>query len=164
MASSAWNAEQDLLLFEVAGVRYALPSRDVRELVRAVTIVPLPKAPPIVEGVINVRGAIVPVLDLRSRFRLPMKPLVHSDHLILAWAGPRLVAIRADRVLGLSQLAPGACAAAQAIAPSAEYVVGVAKLGDGLALIHDLATFLAAAESAAIEDALGARSSLGDPP
>jgi purine-binding chemotaxis protein CheW len=46
----------DVLVFEVGGVRCALPAPEVREIVRAVTIVPLPKAPPIVEGLINLRG------------------------------------------------------------------------------------------------------------
>src|SRR5882672_6593162 len=80
-------SEQEILLFEIGGERYGLPSVDVRELVRAVTIVPLPRAPAIVEGLINLRGRIVPVLDVRSRFRVPAKPLEPSDHFIIASVG-----------------------------------------------------------------------------
>ncbi|MGH7435187.1 MAG: chemotaxis protein CheW, partial [Polyangiaceae bacterium] len=75
-----------ILLFEVGGRRYGLLAAEVRELVRAVTIHPLPRAPAIVEGLVNVRGRIVPVLDIRSRFRIPLRPLAPSDHLILAQA------------------------------------------------------------------------------
>src|SRR5688572_3677891 len=96
----------DVLVFEVGGVRYGLPASQVREIVRAVTIVPLPRAPAIVEGVVNVHGTVVPVLDLRTRFRLPAKPLSHTDHLVLAWAGPRLVALRADRAIAMERIAP----------------------------------------------------------
>jgi hypothetical protein len=59
----------DIVVFEVGGQVYALPALDVHELIRAVAIVPLPRAPAIVEGIINLRGKIVPVLDIRSRFR-----------------------------------------------------------------------------------------------
>src|SRR5712691_9905367 len=77
----------DILLFEVGGQRYGLPVADVRELLRAVTLTALPGAPSIVEGAVNVRGTVVPVLDIRQRFRLPAKPPAHTDHLIVASAG-----------------------------------------------------------------------------
>jgi purine-binding chemotaxis protein CheW len=146
----------DLVVFEIGGVRYALPAPAVSEVVRAVTVVPLPQAPPIVEGLINVRGALVPVLDVRTRFRLPAKAASHTDHLILAWAGPRLVAIRADRALDLARVEAGDVEDATTVVPDAEYVSGVAKLSDGLVLIHDLRTFLKVAEAVALDDAVAA--------
>jgi purine-binding chemotaxis protein CheW len=91
----------EILVFEVARQRFGVLSADVRELLRTVTVVPLPKAPAIVEGIIDVRGTIVPVLDIRSRFRLPGKAAEHSDHLLVARAGERLVALRVDRALDL---------------------------------------------------------------
>ena len=64
---------REVLVFEVEGQRYGLPTADVRELVRAVTITPLPNAPAVIEGVVNVRGRVLPVLDMRARFRLPAR-------------------------------------------------------------------------------------------
>src|SRR5258706_409789 len=93
-----------LVVFVLGGHPFALPSRDVRELVRAVAVMPLPNAPAIVEGVINARGRIVPVLDIRARFGLPAKALEPSDHMILADAGDRVVALRADRAIDLVQV------------------------------------------------------------
>ena len=144
----------DVLVFEISGLRYALPTSDVSELARAVTIVPLPKAPPIVEGIINVHGHVVPVLDIRARFRLPSRALSHTDHLIVARIGPRLVAVRADRARDLANVDAKDVEDAQTFAPGAEYISGVAKLPDGLVLIHDLRTFLQEAEAAALDDAL----------
>ncbi len=142
----------DVLTFDLSGYRYALAARTVREVVRAVSIRPLPKAPAVVEGVINVRGTIVPVLDIRSRFRLPQKPLQHTDHLIVAWAGARLVAIRADRVADLAHL--DAEDVADLEVAGAQYVAGVAKLSDGLVLIHDLESFLTEAETYELDEAV----------
>ena len=50
--------------FEVAGALYALDVTQLREVVRWQTVTPLPKAPPLIEGVIDLRGSVVPVIDL----------------------------------------------------------------------------------------------------
>ena len=54
----------NLACFEVCGQEYALPVANVREIVRIMQITPLPNAPMMIEGVIDLRGAVVPVLDL----------------------------------------------------------------------------------------------------
>jgi purine-binding chemotaxis protein CheW len=152
----------EVLVFELSGIRYALPAADIGELVRAVTVIPLPKGPPVVEGIINVRGRVVPVLDVRARFQLPSKAASPTDHLILARAGERLVAIRVDRALGLARLEPADIEDARTALPGADYVIGVAKLPDGLVLIHDLRTFLSAAEAATLVHAIATADTPGD--
>lgn len=151
----AGGQRRDILLFALGGQRYALWADDVRELLRAVAIVPLPRAPRIIEGVINLHGRIVPVLDLRARFGLTAKEVDPGDHLIIAGVGARLVAIRADRALALLPVAldPAQLEELRA-AGGATYLAGVARLPDGLALIHDLPAFLSAAESAQLDQAL----------
>jgi purine-binding chemotaxis protein CheW len=151
-----------VLVVEVGGQHYGLPVADVRELVRAVAIVPLPRAPAVVEGIINLRGRIVPVLDIRSRFRLPAKPLEYTDHFVVAQTGERLVALRVDRALDLVQLEADDVEEARGVIPGADYVSWVAKLPHNLVLIHDLRTFLSRAESAALADALSAPESPGE--
>lgn len=148
----------DLLLFELGGRRFALPAADVREIVRAVALVALPSGPPIVEGIIDVRGQVVPVLDIRKRFRVPPKALDPGEHFVLASAGARLVALRVDAVLDLAQVRRADIEDARDVLPFSEHVAGVAKLPDGLVLIHDLKTFLSQGEAAALSAALaGAR-------
>src|SRR5207237_886575 len=153
-----------ILIFEVGGQRYGLPADGVRELVRAVTITPLPKAPAIVEGVINLRGTIVPVLDIRARFRLPAKAAQHTDHLVVAWAGQRLVALRVDRALELTQLDNADVENAEPVLPGVEYVARVAKCPTGLVLVHDLNTFLSQPEADELATALPAPAPEGGTP
>src|SRR5881296_2430916 len=86
-SSATASRAREVLVFEVGGQKYALPTADVRELVRAVAITPLPAAPAVIEGVVDVRGRVLPVLDVRARFRLPPKALDPSDHFIVASAG-----------------------------------------------------------------------------
>src|SRR5262249_61672501 len=92
--------------------------------------------------------------DIRPRFRLPPRPLEHTDHFIAARSAQRLVALRADRALDLVRLEPADVEEVQRVVPGAEYVSQAAKLPAGLVLIHDLRTFLSQAESATLELAL----------
>ena len=148
------GSTREVLVFEVAGRKYGLPTADVRELVRAVEITPLPSAPDVIEGVVNVRGQVLPVLDVRTRFRLPPKALDPSDHFIVASAGPRGVILRVDRATHLALVDERDIQAPQTLGAGAEYVAGVAMLEDGMVLIHDLATFLSAAEASSLDLAL----------
>jgi purine-binding chemotaxis protein CheW len=148
------GSTREVLVFEVAGQRYGLPTVDVRELVRAVTITPLPSAPAMIEGVVNVRGRVLPVLDVRARFNLPARALDPSDHFIVAAAGPRGVILRVDRAMHLALIDEACIQAPETLGPSADFVAGVAKVEGGMVLIHDLATFLSAAECATLDDAL----------
>jgi purine-binding chemotaxis protein CheW len=144
----------EVLVFEVAGQRYALPTRDVRELVRAVAITLLPDAPAVIEGVVNVRGCVLPVLDVRARFGLPARDLDPSDHFIVASAGKRGVILRVDRATHIAFVDATSVQPPESLGVSGGYVAGVAKIEGGLVLIHDVATFLSAAESESLETAL----------
>jgi purine-binding chemotaxis protein CheW len=146
----------DVLVFEVAGRRFGLPAATVQEVVRAVALAPMPKAPAVVEGVINLRGTLVPVLDIRGRFRLPSKPVTPTDHLVVARTGPRLVALRVDRARELVALDRADLQPAADVVPGAEYVTWLAKSAEEVLLIHDLDTFLSHAEAAALAEALPA--------
>ena len=148
--STAHACMADLLVFHLGGQRYALATTAVQEVVCAVAVVPLPKAPSIVEGVIDYRGQIVPGLDIRERFGLPSALLDVHNHFIVAQAH-RVVALRVDRV---AQVLPIGANDAEAIESGTPYITGAVRLADGLVLIHDLATFLSAAEQTSIDEAL----------
>jgi purine-binding chemotaxis protein CheW len=94
------------------------------------------------------------VLDIRGRFGLPAKAAEHTDHLIVARAGERLVALRVDRALDLLRLTPAQVEEARAVVPGMEYISWVAKLPQDLVLVHDLRTFLSRAESARLDEAV----------
>jgi purine-binding chemotaxis protein CheW len=68
-----------LVVFTLDARRYAVPLSTVERIIRAVEITPLPQAPEIVLGVINVQGRIIPVVNTRKRFRLPECDIRLSD-------------------------------------------------------------------------------------
>jgi len=152
----------NVLLFEIEGRRLALPAERVREVARMVAVTPLPGAPGVVEGVVNLRGAIVPVFDLRRRLGLPARAVSAQQHLVFAEAGGRLVALRVDQADTLAEIADDAIAppparpgatAGDAVTP---HVAGIAATEDGALVIYDLDAFLSAADERSLEDALAA--------
>lgn len=121
---------------------------------RIVETTPLPKAPEIVLGVVNFQGRIVPVVNLRTRFKLPQRAVSLSDQLIVARTPRRTVALVADSVDGVVECSERQVSEVEAVVPGTEYVAGVVKLSDGLVLIHDLALFLSLDEERRLDAAM----------
>jgi chemotaxis signal transduction protein len=74
--------------------------------------------------------------------------------MVIAWTGDRLAAVRCDRTGDLEQVPPGAIEAAAALPGDGRHVAGLARLDDGLAVVHDLAAFLEDAERLTLDEAL----------
>jgi purine-binding chemotaxis protein CheW len=151
-----------LLVFSLDEQRFGLHLAAVEQVVRVVEITPLPDAPEIVQGVINLRGRIIPVLDVRQRFRLPARAIALRDRLIIARTARRQVALRADAVDGVVESPTRALTPAAEILPGLAYVEGVVRLEDGALLIHDLDTFLSLEEDRGLDAALLTGAEAGD--
>ncbi len=151
------NMSNQLVVFALDEQRYALHLSAVERIVRVAEVTPLPKAPEIVLGVINVQGQIIPVADIRRRFRLPEREIDLSDQLIIAKTSKRTVALVVDEVTGVIESPEQKLIPAKEILPGTDYVEGVMKLEDGLILIHDLATFLSLEEENTLDLALKTR-------
>lgn len=145
----------EMLVFEIDTASYAVPLDRVREVVRAVAITRLPGAPRVVAGVINVRGRAMPVYDLGARFGAPEHPLRPDERFIVARANRRTVALRVDRVDWIRAVLPGEVEKASDLVSRPTHVTGVARLPEGLLLIHDLDGFLSAAEAEELETSIG---------
>lgn len=86
------------MIFKIGNRRFALNLEDVVKVFLAAEISPLPGAPEIVKGVINLQGNITPVLDIRGRFQIEEKPLSVHDSFILIKAETRSFCIIAEFV------------------------------------------------------------------
>src|SRR5882762_5881710 len=152
--STSRDATTQLVVFTLDGLRYALRLAAVERIVRAVEITPLPKAPEIVLGVINVCGEIIPVVNVRRRFRLPERELDLTDQLMIARTAKRKVALVVDAVTELIHCAEDQISEAETVLPSIEYVEGVARMRDGLIFVHDLDSFLSLEEEQILEETI----------
>ena len=146
--------DRPLVVFSLDDQRYALALARVQRSIRVVAITPLPEAPAIVLGIIDLGGVVIPVIDIRKRFNHPPRDVRLSDHLIVATTGKRTVALLVDETKGVIEASPESYAPAGEILPGLELVDGAMKLEDGLILIHDLERLLSLEEETAIDRAL----------
>lgn len=148
-------APPQLVVFRLHGQRHALPLASVERVIHAVEVTPLPGAPHAVLGAIDIGGGIVPVFCLRRRLRLPAAALTPAEHFIIVRTPRRCLVLVVDEVQEVAR-SSGAAVAATALAPGLEAMQGVARLDDGLLLIHDLERFLSPAEERSLDAAMGA--------
>jgi purine-binding chemotaxis protein CheW len=127
-----------LVVFRLDEQRYALPVAAVERVIRAVAVTPLPNAPPVVLGVIDVEGRVLPVLNLRRRFRLPEREVRPADQFLIAHTTRRTVVLAVDEVQSVIEQPATEIVGSAQIVPGLEHIQGVVKLHDGLVLIHDL--------------------------
>jgi purine-binding chemotaxis protein CheW len=144
-----------LLIFTLDEQSYALRLAAVERVVRAAAITPLPQAPQIVLGVLDLQGQVIPVIDLRRRFGLPTRDLRTSDQFVVARAGELTVALVVDGTRDvLDAGAEVMVAPDQVLSAGLDFLEGVTRTADGLVLIHDLASLLFPEEQTLLARAL----------
>ena len=97
------DEELKLAGFYVGAGLYGIEIMRIKEVIqaRSLTVRPVPFAPAIVEGVIQLRGVLIPVVDLRRRFDSPIDPAIeHLNKLIIVSVAGRIAGLKVDRVLG----------------------------------------------------------------
>ncbi len=145
---------QDIQLacFKVGDGLYALDIMRIREIIRPQKLTVVPKAPRFVEGVINLRGAVIPVSDLRKRFDQSCSTDNRKHRIIICSVSGRVVGLLVDEVLevrryGRQDVAPSP----QFLkGPEAEFFLGVARRGEDLVMVLDLDRILSSDEQIAL--------------
>jgi purine-binding chemotaxis protein CheW len=125
----------EVLIFSLDEHRYYLPARYVQEVVRAVQSQPVPNAPQGLEGIIDVHGTIVPVVDLRQRLGITPKKPKPSDHLIIIHREDKLIGIRVDRAIDVRKIEP---AMVHNTARAGNENEGFIRTSDGIVIVLDL--------------------------
>jgi chemotaxis signal transduction protein len=116
----------EILVVELAGRHYGAPLKAVREVFTLGPLTPVPTAPAAVAGVANLRGQVIPVLDLMRLLDLGLHRLRLGDPVVLVESDGTRVGLLVDRVVGL--LGPGAAAADGASRPQAIDLPGLLQV------------------------------------
>lgn len=143
-----------LVVFLLDGQQFALHLSSVEGVVRIVEITPLPKAPDIVSGIINYKGTVIPVMNVRKRFNFKERELELSDQLIIARTTQRTVALHVDNVSGVFERTEDHIVDARDVLPKIQYIEGIIKVDEGIILIHNLDQFLSLEEGKILDDAM----------
>ena len=140
-----------VLRFELEGSVFGVLADHVREVLRAAKPSPLPEAPPLVKGVLVVRGETLAIYDIRARFGITNRAMLTTDVVVVARAGDRWAGIVVDRALSLVDVAE-----ISDPVPGSALTSGTAVMADGAIVICDLAEFLSSDERIVLGKALEA--------
>lgn len=138
MPANGTNSEP-YILFELAGTTYGVRSQVVQQMEMIEHITPVPNAPDFVEGVVFLRGQVIPAINLRRRFGFPKVPYDLRTRLIVVRTGGRTVGLIVDSAREFVPLDPATIQPPpEGVAGlSGHYLAGIATLGERLVLILD---------------------------
>jgi len=139
-SGSGRSGELQIVVCELADEHYGLDIAKVFEIIRHQPITPVPRAPSFVKGVINLRGRIIPVVDLRGRFGMAPAEPTKEPRIVVAESSATRVGLIVDSVSEVLLLPMESVEATPGVAAGAdaEYLRGIAKLGDRLVLLLEL--------------------------
>src|SRR4030088_2992931 len=149
----AGTDELQLVVFQLGAELYGVEIARVHEIIRLQTVTRVPHAPAFVEGVINLRGKVIPVVDLRRRFGLPWVDPPGASRIVVVEIGDQVVGIVVD---GVSEVLRVNNATIEPPSPvvaggDSDYLHGIAKLPDRLVILLNLDRVLARDERRALE-------------
>lgn len=133
-----------LCAFFVGSTEYAVDLMRIEEILRPQQLTSLPEAPAWVEGVVSLRGNLLPVVNLRRRLGIEAEPLTKRARLLVCWIGRRRIGFLVDRVSEVVRVSKDRLRPPPPLlAPTASaYVVGVCESGERLRLLLDLKALL----------------------
>jgi purine-binding chemotaxis protein CheW len=142
-----WNGNRalEVLTLELEGEIFAVEALHVREILDLVPITDVPGGPPFVSGLINVRGKVVPLADLRVRFGMEQKPPTVDTRIVVLEleldGEPVIVGIRADKVHEVVEVAASDLQEAPKVGMRwrPEFVRCIGKRGDDFMVVLDIA-------------------------
>lgn len=148
MGTQANETIYQLVSFVVENEEFGVDILKVQEIIRTVEITRVPKSPAFVEGVINLRGKIVPVIDLRKRFGIEKKAYDNETRIIVVELTDKVVGFLVDMVKEVIRVEKSVIEPPPELTMNvnANYITGVAKLQDSLLILLDLDKVLSVEE------------------
>ena len=150
--SSGVNGELlQLVSFRLDGEEYGLEILRVQEIIRKQELTRVPNSPEFVEGVINLRGKVIPVISLRKRFGLPAREQDKNTRIVVSEVSGMVMAFEVDSVSEVMRISRETVEPPPRLAKvEREFISGVGKLDNRLLILLDLDRLLADAEISAI--------------
>lgn len=152
MDQKARADEEQLVVFQLAGETYGVDISCVHEIIRMQAITEVPRTPEFVEGVINLRGRIVPVIDLHKRFGLPQQEETQNSRIMVVEVAGVTVGMIVDSVSEVLRLPASSIEPPPAVLAGVDvaYLRGVGKWQDRLIILLDLNRVLKDEENSAL--------------
>jgi purine-binding chemotaxis protein CheW len=144
-ASSTVN---QYVTFILDGEEYAVDIMCVQEIIRLSTVTKVPRMPEFVEGVINLRGKVIPVIDLRAKFGLEKGESDKNSRIVVAEVSEKITGLIVDSVSRVISIADQDIEPAPSMGTNvnSDYIFGMGKVGDRLIILLDIDKILSDVE------------------
>jgi purine-binding chemotaxis protein CheW len=127
------------VIFSINDQWYAITVAAVRQIIRSVQLTPVHEGPELLQGLINMNGEIIPVINIRKQFKFADREISLSDRIIVTSSLPYAIAFIVDQIEGVVELSKSDITPSEAIFPKMEdYIIGTAKYNGHTALIYDI--------------------------
>jgi len=151
------DEEEQYVVFKVGEEEYGVPIEKIREINRVSSITKIPRAPKFLEGLMNLRGEVIPVIDLRKRFELELRERDEFTRVIVTDLDKKLVGFIVDSVEGVERIPRASIIDAPSMlltSDAGKFIASVARLKEKVILILDIGKILTEAETEKLERAM----------
>jgi purine-binding chemotaxis protein CheW len=142
------HEEKQLVVFALAKEAYGVDISTVHEIIRMQAITKVPRAPDFVEGIINLRGKVIPVVDMRKRFGLTVSQQTKDSRIVVVDISDQEVGMVVDAVIEVLRIPSESVDPPSTVITTSDstYLQGIAKLEDRLIILLDLEQILSISE------------------
>lgn len=148
---------QKFVMFGLGRERHAVPVLKVKEIISSGRVFPIPRMPPFIEGILSLRGEIIPIVDLRKRFELPEVPKTEESRIVVLEMGSFYVGISVDQVFEVIKIEEGKIEPPPPLVGGlrADFLEGVCELESHLVTILNLEQIFSLSERSLLAEAAG---------
>ena len=154
MALETLSTEKQLVVFNLAAESYGVDIGSVREIIRMQDITQVPRTPPFVEGVIDLRGRVIPVVDLRKLFGFGVEDATKDTRIVVVDIGGQDIGVVVDAVNEVLRVSANAVEPPSSVITTAdsEFLLGIVKLPTRLIIFLDLEQAMSGIDTSAMLD------------
>ncbi|MEW6733244.1 MAG: chemotaxis protein CheW [Acidobacteriota bacterium] len=147
-------AKEQLIVFKIGNEVFGVEIGLIKEIIPYQDVTPVPDSYDFVEGIINLRGRIVTVIDMRKRLHAPVAPHEKSTRIIIMESDGRLMGLIVDSANEILRVSPDMIAPPPELISEvgAQYITGIARISERLIIMLDLRRILSAEELGRLED------------
>ncbi|MDP6667362.1 MAG: chemotaxis protein CheW [Dehalococcoidia bacterium] len=146
--------ERQLVVFDLNSEAYGVDISAVREIIRMQEITRVPRAPEFIEGIINLRGKVIPVGDLRARFSMPGTDRTEEHRIVVVDVEGTDIGMVVDAVKEVSRIPSNSIEPPSKVITTNDsaYLTGIVKTEEKLIILLDIAKVISDTETAALKD------------
>ena len=148
------RSEEQLVVFDLAAEAFGVDIGSVREIIRMQDITRVPGASGFVEGIINLRGNVIPVIDLRKRFDISVNELHKDNRIVVMDISGQDMGVVVDAVTEVLRISAASVEPPSSVITTADsvYLLGIVKMENRMVILLDLDKVLSDREKGALTD------------